>query len=181
MNLVDKITEWLRQFITALLLAGFIEMLIPENSLKKPVKLVIGLLVMVILVQPLARIFKVPLELDRILSASHGANHQTSQQVLECGLQIRNNWQERFDSQQRILTKEKIESVIGLIDGIDLREVRFAESKSGFTRVNIRVVPAFNETFSKIDQDKFTNKIQNSVRLVSDLSKEQIEVNWDEN
>lgn len=181
MNTVDNLSQWLRQLVTALLLAGFIEMLIPENGLKKPVKLVIGLLVMTMLIQPLAGLFRVSLAPDRILSSGRGFNNQPARQVLERGLEIRNRWREGFDSRRQALAKEKIESIIGLIDEIDLKEIRFSKSKSGPDRVIIRIAPAAGREFSKRDQDKLGLKIRNSVRLVHDLSIEQIEVIWDEN
>jgi len=180
-SLVNNLADWLRQLITVLVLAGFIEMLAPENSLKKAVKLVIGLMVMLILIQPLTHFFKIPIDPDRVLSSSQGVKDQASQQVIERGLQIRNRWEERFNSQQRALVEEKIESVIGLIDGIDLKELRFFELKSGPSKALVRVAPAFGKKFSKTDKDKLTIKIQNSIRLVCNLSKEQIEVIWDEN
>lgn len=181
MSLVNNLSGWLRQLITVLVLAGFIEMLVPENSLKKAVKLVIGLMVMLILIQPLTRFFKIPIDLDQILSSSQGANDQASQQVIECGLQIRNQWEERFNSQQSALVEEKIESVIGLIDEIDLKELRFSKIKSGPSKVLVRVAPTFGKELSKTVKNKLTTKIQNSIRLVCNLSKEQIEVIWDEN
>ncbi len=178
---MDNLTDWLRQLITALVLAGFIEMLVPENGLKKAVKLVIGLMVMLILIQPLTRVFKISIDLDQILSSSQGINDQASQQVLERGFQIRNRWEEGFNLQQRGLVAEKVESVIGLIDEIDLKEIRFLEFKSGSFRVLVRVAPAYGKELSKIVKDKLTIKVQNSIRLVCNLSKEQIEVIWDEN
>lgn len=181
MSLVNNLAGWLRELITVLILAGFIEMLVPENSLKKAVKLVIGLMVMLILIQPLTRFFKIPIDLDQILSSSQGANDQASQQVIERGLQIRNQWEERFNSQQSALVKEKIESVIGLIDEIDLKELRFSEVKSGHSKALVRVAPTFGKELSKTVKDKLTTKIQNSIRLVCNLSKEQIEVIWYEN
>lgn len=181
MNLVNNLTEWLKQLITVLVLAGFIEMLIPENSLKKAAKLVIGLMVMLILIQPLIRCFKIPLDLDQILSTSQGVNHQATEAVLNRGLQIRNRWEKSFNSQQQQLAKERIESVLGLIDEIDLKETRFSDSSSETGLVIIEVAPAFSKELSKSVKDKLTLKIQNSVRLVCSLSKEQIEVVWDEN
>ncbi len=176
---MNNLTEWLQKLITTLILAGFIEMLAPENGLKKAVKLVIGLMVMLILIQPLLSLFKVSVDLDRILSSSQGAPHQDSQQVLERGLQIRNRWQKGFSPQQQASNEEKLKSIIGLIDDVDLREVRFLDSAS--SQAIIRVVPALEKEFSKTLKDKLTLKIQNSVQLVCGLSKEQIEVIWDEN
>ncbi len=181
MRTVHNLTDWLRQLITIIIVAGFIEMLTPENSLKKTVKLVIGLMVMVVLLQPLTRFFKIPLVPDGIIHLNSIANQQASQQVLERGLEMRHRWQAGFDIQQQALAEEKIISVIGLIDGIELREVRFSDSASGPLGVSIRVVPAVEGELSKDFEDKMTMKIRQSVRLVCNFSKEQIEVIWDEN
>ena len=177
---MDNLTGWLRQLITIIIVAGFIEMLAPENSLKKTVKLVIGLMVMVVLLQPLTRFYKIPLNPDAIAYLSQSAAKSASQQVLERGLEMRNRWQKGFNSQQLDLVKEKIASVIGLIDDIELREVRFADSISGPSGVSVRVAPTGELGFSKSSKDKLTEKIQRSIRLVCNFPKEQIEVIWDE-
>lgn len=178
---MDNLAQWLRHLVTALLLAGFIEMLIPENNFKKPVKLVIGLLVMTILIQPLAGLFKVSLDPDRMISSGQNLHNQAAQPVLERGLEIRNRWQEGFNSRRQGLVKEKLESIIGLIDEVDLKELRVSEQKSGLDQVIIKIVPAAGREFSQMDKEKLAIKIRNSVRLIHDISTEQIEVIWDEN
>lgn len=181
MNSVTNLSQWLRQLITALLLAGFIEMLIPENGLKKTVKLVIGLLIMTMLIQPLAGLFKVSFDPDRIISLGQPPNNQAAQEVLKRGLEIRNRWRDSDNSRQHKFAQEKIESIIGLIDQIDLKEIRFIEQKSGPDRALIRVAPAGDREFSKTTKNKFALKIRNSVRLVHDVPNEQIEVIWVDN
>lgn len=174
------LNEWLRQLITVLLLAGFIEMLIPDNNLKKPVKLVIGLAVMVMMIQPLLNLFKVRFDPELILSASQTVNHQTSQQVLERGLKIRSRWQGHLNTQQRKIAGDRISRVLGLIDEISINEIRFPETASGTLEALIKVVPAPGRNFTNEVKDKLTLKIKNSIRLVAELSNEQIEVIWDE-
>ena len=170
----------MRQLITLMIAAGFIEMLTPENSLKKTVKLVIGLLVMVVLLQPLTRFFKINMDPGAILSMSQSTIREDSQQIVERGLQLRGRWQKSFDSQQRALDKEKIESVIGLIDDIELREVQSFTSISGPSRVIIKVAPASDRRFFENSKNQLALKIQKSVRLVCNIAIEQIEVIWDE-
>lgn len=177
---MDNLTGWLRQLITIIIVASFIEMLAPDNSLKKTVKLVIGLVVMVVLLQPLTRFYKIPLNPDEITYLSQSVVESASQQVLERGLEMRNRWQKGFNSQQLALVEEKIASIIGLIDDIELREVRFTQSISEPSGVAVRVVPTGKRGFSKSLKDKLTVKIQRSIRLVCNFPKEQIEVIWDE-
>lgn len=176
---MNELTDWLRRLITIIIIMGFIEMLTPENGLKKTVKLVIGLMVMVVLLQPLTRLFKIPFNSDRI--AHWGQIQQpAAEEVLKRGLQMRERWQTSFNSQQRALVEEKIASVIGLIDEIELREVRFSDSTPGLSGVIVKVVPAVKGELSKTFKDKLNMKIEQSVRLACDFSKEQIEVIWDE-
>lgn len=178
---MNNLTDWLRRLITIIIVAGFIEMLTPENSLKKTVKLVIGLMVMIVLFQPLTRFLKIPLNPDAILNLDRITHSQASQEVLERGLKIRRRWQTGFDSQKQALAKEKIAGVIGLFDDVELREVRFSDSTSGPLKVEIRVIHAAERDFSKTIKEKLAIKIKQSVRLVCNFSKEQIEVVWDEN
>ncbi len=178
MSGLKYLSDWLRQLIIALVLAGFLEMLIPENGLKKTAKLIFGLMVMLILIQPLLRIFKIPLEWDRIIIEERIGSGSDSRPVLDRGLQIREKWEKSFRAEQQKITGEKIRSIIGLIDEIDLLETRFVDSGSGPGAVLIKVVPAYGEDLSGSKKDQLAAKIKNSVRLVSDFSGEQIEVNW---
>lgn len=178
MSGLNYLSAWLRQLIIALVLAGFLEMLIPENGLKKTAKLVIGLMVMLILIQPLLRIFKIPFEWDRIIIEDRIGGGTDSQPVLDRGLQIRGKWEKSFRTEQQKITGEKIQSIIGLIDEVDLLETLFVDSGSGPGAVLIKVVPAYGKDLSGSKRDQLTAKIKNSVRLVSGFSGDQIEVNW---
>ena len=136
-------------------------------------------MVMVVLLQPLTRLFKIPFNADRITHLSQ-IQQPTSEGVLERGLQMRERWQTSLNSQQRVVVEEKIASVIGLIDEIELREVWFSDLTPGHSGVTVKVVPADKGEFSKTFKDKLNMKIEQSIRLVCDFSKEQIEVIWDE-
>ncbi|HBE80421.1 MAG TPA: stage III sporulation protein AF, partial [Firmicutes bacterium] len=57
---MSQVTEWLRQLVAAIILAGLLEMLLPNNELKNVTKMVMGLLIMMILIQPLIKVFVLP-------------------------------------------------------------------------------------------------------------------------
>src|SRR5690625_2694096 len=54
---MDVITTWVKQIIVFILIATIIELLIPANKMKKYVHLVMGLLLLLIFVQPLLVLF----------------------------------------------------------------------------------------------------------------------------
>ncbi|MEI3606783.1 stage III sporulation protein AF [Pseudogracilibacillus sp. SE30717A] len=65
MNLV---TEWVMQIIVFILLGTIVELLLPNNSMKKYVNIVVGLLLLLILTKPILYLFSVDVtyQLDQI-------------------------------------------------------------------------------------------------------------------
>src|SRR5690625_3378814 len=56
---MNFITEWIMQIIVFILLGTIVELILPNNSMKKYVNIVIGLLLLLILAKPILYIFNV--------------------------------------------------------------------------------------------------------------------------
>src|SRR5690625_5283811 len=66
--------EWITQIIIFLLLAAIVDLMIPANKMKKYVKFVLGLIFMLIFLQPLFDLFRIELEIEidaKILLLEH--------------------------------------------------------------------------------------------------------------
>lgn len=59
---MSYITEWVTQIILFLLLAFVIDLILPTSSLRKYIKMVVGLLLILIFLQPLFHLFDVDME-----------------------------------------------------------------------------------------------------------------------
>lgn len=59
---MSYITEWVTQIILFLLLALIIDLILPTSSLRKYIKMVVGLLLILIFLQPIFHLFEVDME-----------------------------------------------------------------------------------------------------------------------
>lgn len=62
---MSLLKEWVRSLVLLVLLAGCMEMLIPINSMKKYVRMTMGLIVVLAMVGPAARLLGQPLAIER--------------------------------------------------------------------------------------------------------------------
>lgn len=80
---MDIIIHWVTQIIIFLLLAAIIDLLIPKNSMKKYVKLVIGLILMLIFLKPLFYLFHFDIKNDLESSLTQLYEGETSDDSIE--------------------------------------------------------------------------------------------------
>ena len=71
---------WVKKLILLVLLATFLELLLPDNAYQKYVRLSMGLLILLTLLTPLLEIFQTPITLDQL---SNFYQEKTSQQGLD--------------------------------------------------------------------------------------------------
>lgn len=68
---MEWLTDWLRQIIAVILLAGIIDLLVPSSSYQRYVRLVIGLLILLTLLSPVLRLLQGDFE-TRLTDTLHG-------------------------------------------------------------------------------------------------------------
>lgn len=61
------LSDWLREIILIVLIATFVELLLPSNSFHRYVKVVISLLILLVILQPIVRIFQSEWDLNHLL------------------------------------------------------------------------------------------------------------------
>ncbi|WP_164218067.1 stage III sporulation protein AF [Virgibacillus sp. YIM 98842] len=81
---MDFIMEWITQIIIFVLLATIIDLLIPTGSMKKYIKLVVGLILLLILLKPVFYIFQIDIqqELEAAFSAIDTTDSEHSMESL---------------------------------------------------------------------------------------------------
>src|SRR5699024_4310463 len=57
--MMSLIIQWVMQIVVFILIATIIELIIPDNAMKKYVNLVVGLILILIFAQPLLHLFKI--------------------------------------------------------------------------------------------------------------------------
>ncbi|WP_078552920.1 stage III sporulation protein AF [Bacillus alkalicellulosilyticus] len=137
------LTEWITNIILLILLATIVELLLPNSSMQRYVKMVVGLLLLVMLLNPILSVFSKDVnELIPLLN-----EHQTSESSLQNSIelkkieiemgqrayiseqvavqmkrQVEEELIERFDVKAKDITLE-IDEVSGHSDEVDVKEV----------------------------------------------------------
>ncbi|WP_413372413.1 stage III sporulation protein AF [Paenibacillus taichungensis] len=93
------LSSWLRELIMIVLLATFVDMLLPNRSMERYVKLVLSLLILLTLLSPITKLLKSdPVgELKRAMTAmdSPSDGNATLEQILAQGKRLQSNEQEQ--------------------------------------------------------------------------------------
>lgn len=93
------LSTWLRELIMIVLLATFVDMLLPNRSMERYVKLVLSLLILLTLLSPITKLLRSdPVgELKRAMTAmeSPSDGNVTLEQILAQGRQLQSNEQEQ--------------------------------------------------------------------------------------
>lgn len=177
---MTDITEWVKQIITVLILIGFLDLILPENELKGASKLIMGLFIISLFIQPLGKIFKIrdPAVLPMF---SYAQREITTDHVINQGLRMRESWSQGLTTHNQALVKERISAILGMIDNLRLEKLAVDFNESQPTRVSVRAAPRdwkmVQPDFASYSR-QLTERIQNAVRLVINLPIKNIEVTW---
>lgn len=176
-----QIALWLKQLIAALFLVGFLEMIIPDNEMKGVTKIVMGLMIIMILIQPLTSIFKISSNVIWSLSTHRETNLNlpSTEQILKQGLEIKDSWMLSMKKNNQQILESKIKNIIGMIDEISLCKLTV-----DYDGVNLKKASLVIKAEEPLDQtngfkEKVNRKIFNSLELIAGLPSKQVEVIWE--
>lgn len=62
---MDELYRWINTIIVSIIFTDFVEMLMPSNAMKKYVRMILGVLVMAVILQPILGILKKDFSLDK--------------------------------------------------------------------------------------------------------------------
>ncbi|HHV72921.1 MAG TPA: stage III sporulation protein AF [Clostridia bacterium] len=126
--MIDILSEWVRSVTIILFLAFFLDMLIPNSSLKRYVHLVIGLFIIMIILNPLIRILD--LESYDNISVFNSEDRKISRnianldKIIENGKQIQVIGTEQTKNVLETRLAYQIEGLCLVVDGIDKVKVK---------------------------------------------------------
>jgi stage III sporulation protein AF len=188
---MDEIAVWIKKIIAILVLAGFLEMILPNNEMKGVTKMMMGLLIIMVMVQPVLRLFKLPAtiihETPALVKAEIPAIPvPNTGQIIKSGLSLRDDWIAGQKKHSRELLIDKVKAGIGLIDGVKLLEVK-AELKDpsnngDLTKLKLRLQlerPARIMADREKEERAMDRRIRDTIKLFTNLTDDRIEVNWD--
>jgi stage III sporulation protein AF len=117
---IEWISEWLKQIIILVLIATFIDLLLPNNALDRYVKLVMGLLIIMAILTPIFQLLSEKYDLSALAftHASHGERLASLQQIREQGERLKTTQdrliQEQSSKQMELSIKEQVEQKFGV-------------------------------------------------------------------
>nr|WP_269846603.1 stage III sporulation protein AF [Paenibacillus roseus] len=161
---MEWLSDWLRQIIAVILLAGIIDLLLPSSAYQRYVRLVIGLLILLTLLTPVLRLLQGDFE-ARLADSLHGwgvAKHSAAPGI--AGL-------EQIKEQAKELQKERLAQAERLA-GRSLGSAMQAEleRRTGLTLAEVTVKL---EVQGKVGGDKRIAKVE--VRLAASEHEEAAE------
>lgn len=176
---MSQVGEWLQRIITVVILAGFLEMLLPNNELKNITKMIMGLLIIILLIQPLVKLFDLPQRVIWSLSGiSENKVYPSTGQIIQQGLKLRDSWNIQWSKENKRVLEGKIKNIIGLIDEVNLKDILLQYKDSKLSKAILSIVPSRGSFFDDVTRKKITRKMINSVQLLTNLAEDQIEVIW---
>jgi len=175
------LAEWLKKVVGIIIFAGFLEMLLPDNGLKGVTRMVLGLLVMMVLLAPLAKVFNIPAELalDITRKAESREVMPATAEVIDEGAAIRKRWDALFREKDQKKIKDKIAKALTLYGVIEVRRISLEYDQAELFRVIVEGSAKEGKVGKEGDLAKLSKEVSKIVYLATDLPEEQIEVRWD--
>lgn len=88
---MDMLIQWVTQIIIFLLLAAIIDLLVPATSMKKYIKLVVGLILILILLQPIFYLFNINIQNELKSSFLQLSEESSSNESVENLIELQKN------------------------------------------------------------------------------------------
>jgi stage III sporulation protein AF len=176
---VAQIAVWLKHLIAMVVLAGFLELVLPDNQLKNVAKLILGLVIMLFLLQPLSNFYQLPATLAEAVSKTvfRATTTSPTNQVIRKGLLLRRQWQRDFDQAAHQGLEAKLQKIFTLLEGAVLQRVTCRYEGTRLRQVKLLVVEPAKNNDTRL---YLKRQIIRSVQLVTELPADQIEIVWGE-
>jgi len=179
---VEQIGAWLKPIIAMIILAGFFEMILPDNQLRSVTKMILGLVIVMFLLQPLTKVLNLPAALIRSVPGAietETVSTDTDQLIRE-GIKMRNAWLQDYEARAQQDLEQKLCRVLGLFEDFELQKVTCTYEGSGLQRVRVVVKPTRSSLLRSQVVEGLNRKIVGAVQLLTQLNQNQIEVRWGE-
>lgn len=179
---MEQLGAWIKPIIAMIILAGFLELILPDNQLEKVTKLILGLVILMFLLQPLTRLLNLPSALAGSLLGTAGQNRAgpATGQVIREGLKMRDFWLREYRTERQNYLQSKLEQIITIFTGVKLQNVSCDFEGIRLKRVMVTVASLNKMVTRPGTLQKQTQQIIRSVQFVTGLNQDQIDVRWGE-
>ena len=174
---MEWLQNWIRNLILVILLAHFIELLLPDNELRKYVKVVIGFFVIIVILTPLLQVTNRQLPgLDFNLVATRTPSFA---EIVDRGKQLRENQQEKVEQDYQRKLAQQIKAVIKLNSNltnlqVEVKLARKAEKEK--IKIEGEKLTTDNSSRQNKSPKQLAEKLQNLVVTLYGFNPEQVQV-----
>lgn len=167
MSFVKYINSWLKDIVILFIFISIAELIMPKGNMKRYINLIIGLLIIITLISPLARLMKIDLNLEQ------GVFNYSKENYLEIDefykyqdKQIEAVYKERFRNEIIDFIEEETEYKVASIE-IDLKEEEQANYEIDYLKIEIA------ENIEVIDKDRIRIEKISHIRVENSKDKTQ--------
>lgn len=130
--MIQAATEWIRAVLLVSFLATLVKLLLPDNTLRPFVRLVMGFVVLSVLIQPLLAVVQDPDPWDGLFGdLSVGASAFQTQSWIHVGQQVTERGTAVAVEQVTINVSRQIEAIVSLlieVEEVQVNELRLTDS-----------------------------------------------------
>lgn len=157
-------------------------MILPDNGLKGVTKMMMGLFIIILLIQPLGHFFRFPSDIAGTLPALSPRQPAaiSTGEIIRDGLGMREKWTARQIQTNQSVWKEKVRQMVGMIEGVNLIDLKLKFDSLYPQKICLRVRAADSEERTGRWRRETTVRLRNGIGLVTGLKNGQIEVDWDD-
>ncbi|GEM_PF-1813196 len=165
---LEWLSDWLRQIIAVILLAGIIDLLLPSNAYQRYVRLVIGLIILLTLLSPILRLLQGDFETR--LAGSLGdwmSVKPTAAEVTRIEEQAASLQQQRAQqaaSLAKIRLEEEMRTELERVTGLAIASLTVVLEQDGEARWRVRTVEAV------LDEERATPHSSDDVEPVAPVT-----------
>ncbi|WP_311202031.1 stage III sporulation protein AF [Aquibacillus koreensis] len=168
---MDVLIDWVTQIILFLLLAMIIELLLPNSSMKKYINMVVGLLLILIFLQPLFHLFQVDVE-SLVDNTSPFFNTAIEDEEMKNSIELKKSEIQQVQAayvveEMAVQMKKQVEEGLSEQYGVAIKEISFELDKEEQAAITLESLKTIYVTLMKVDEQKM-GAVQEVVISVDD-------------
>ncbi len=118
MNVIEAVTVWVKSIIYVVLFASFLELLLPNSSMQRFIRVIMGLFILLAILNPVIGVLETKLSTDQIPALAQTGGTLPDTEILNAGTQVAGK---RNQLAQEIYARDlskQIRAMVMAIDGV---------------------------------------------------------------
>ena len=118
MNVIEAVTVWVKSIIYVVLFASFLELLLPNSSMQRFIRVIMGLFILLAILNPVIGVLETKLSTDQIPALAQTGGTLPDTEILTAGTQVAGK---RNQLAQEIYARDlskQIRAMVMAIDGV---------------------------------------------------------------